>query len=344
MENSSQVLHSAPEILGHILAKLAGIYPVHPYPERLYHYTSAQGLVGILKSHVLWATDSRCLNDTQEFKLGLKIALDILAGHNQFQFLRKVIDDVISSWTPQVAGVFVICFCRDRDLLSQWRAFGSDGRGYCLGFDMQGMMTGAAGGSHMLALEGSIGKLIYERATAEDLFREMLEGLWPVLEPKVLRWSALPAERKKQERQIEVTVEQLCQAITLLSGFIKDRSFREEQEVRALIVRKFDDTVETAEGASRPVVNARLNPKGMLVPYVETPFRRVNDSLESSRSGIPEGEPPTLPLAEIVLPPQAPDPLLAKAAVETLLRQHGYDLGKVTVRESEVRSYRSYIW
>lgn len=35
--------------------------------DALFHYTTAAGLLGILKSAKLWATDLRFLNDAQEF-------------------------------------------------------------------------------------------------------------------------------------------------------------------------------------------------------------------------------------------------------------------------------------
>ena len=35
-------------------------------PKSLFHYTTAAGLLGILRESVLWATEARFLNDAQE--------------------------------------------------------------------------------------------------------------------------------------------------------------------------------------------------------------------------------------------------------------------------------------
>ena len=46
---------------------LARLYGTKPDPENpLYHYTSLEGLRGIVDSRTLWATDIRYLNDAQE--------------------------------------------------------------------------------------------------------------------------------------------------------------------------------------------------------------------------------------------------------------------------------------
>lgn len=147
---------SGPQVFTDIIQQTAGIHVVwNADSDILYHYTSADGLVGILRQHVLWASDSRCLNDTLEFRLGLSIALDTLGRHRGFQPLRNWVEGVIDTWSRD-AGLFVVCFSRDGDLLSQWRAYGRDGQGYCLGFDMRNVMTHVEG-FHRLRLEGSIG-------------------------------------------------------------------------------------------------------------------------------------------------------------------------------------------
>ena len=46
-------------------------------PEHVYHYTSAEGLYGILQSNAVWAADCRFLNDTSESQVGVNKAKDI---------------------------------------------------------------------------------------------------------------------------------------------------------------------------------------------------------------------------------------------------------------------------
>jgi hypothetical protein len=42
-------------------------------PEVLYHYTTAKGLMGILESNILWATDLRNMNDFSELTYSMNL-------------------------------------------------------------------------------------------------------------------------------------------------------------------------------------------------------------------------------------------------------------------------------
>src|SRR3954447_9426450 len=108
-------------------------------PETLYHYTNANGFHGIVNSGGLWATDARYLNDEGEIEYGRGIFTEVLqeisketscasvrffAGHAQ----RFAMDrDIVS--------VYLICFCGDGNILSQWRAYGGTQASYALGFN-----------------------------------------------------------------------------------------------------------------------------------------------------------------------------------------------------------------
>ena len=121
-----------------------------PRPKTLFHYTDARGLLGILTTHTLWATEFRFLNDEQEatyarelFVSGLRNlpnpALD--PGHvasqwpedfgRTFDTYRGLVEEDLGSTK---FPVFVTCFCEAGDLLSQWRAYGTD-HGYAIEFD-----------------------------------------------------------------------------------------------------------------------------------------------------------------------------------------------------------------
>lgn len=49
-------------------------------PERLYHYTSIDGLKGILDSRCLWASQIHFLNDTKEFNYSFDILMELISG------------------------------------------------------------------------------------------------------------------------------------------------------------------------------------------------------------------------------------------------------------------------
>lgn len=147
----------------------------------VYHYTNATGLLGIISSGSLWASDVTFLNDSNELAYAAAKLQQILSDEahivelyqrERSGYLRKypsVIEELRSlekrrdEWTrhrrPEdetgalkalhsiirdlrhmiaPAGspplyVYVTCFCKDGDLLSQWRGYGGVG-GYAVGF------------------------------------------------------------------------------------------------------------------------------------------------------------------------------------------------------------------
>jgi hypothetical protein len=54
------------------------LHMVQPPPETLYHYTTQDGLLGIIQSRSLWATNVSYMNDSTEFDLFLGLLKDRL--------------------------------------------------------------------------------------------------------------------------------------------------------------------------------------------------------------------------------------------------------------------------
>jgi hypothetical protein len=118
-------------------------------PPRLYHYTGAAGVKGILLGHnssgcsplVLRATNFSFLNDPSEINYGRNLAVTVLeekekqADDHDLTTLREI----KASFEKQVelSEVYVSCFTKLQDDLSQWRAYGAPkAPRYCIGFSV----------------------------------------------------------------------------------------------------------------------------------------------------------------------------------------------------------------
>jgi hypothetical protein len=128
----------------------------------IFHYTNARGLIGIIKSSAIYATDYRYLNDSTEGGEIKKLLLPILEAETAKITARLVEERLLSAdfykqhgqqghrlqaeslyramerAANNVSPVFVASFCRHDEgtevfedgLLSQWRGYASGG-GFC---------------------------------------------------------------------------------------------------------------------------------------------------------------------------------------------------------------------
>jgi hypothetical protein len=109
-----------------------------PLPAAVYHYTDAAGLLGILDSGALWATDYRYLNDSSElryiFDLAGQAAESQLRSGDHSPLTQAFLEYVSTSSPPYGDTVYYLCcFSESDNSLSQWRAYGGR-QGFSIGF------------------------------------------------------------------------------------------------------------------------------------------------------------------------------------------------------------------
>ncbi len=107
----------------------------------VYHYTSAAGLIGILGTGVIRGTNAAFLNDTAEIEYGLSICLEVLEEEKakRVSDVERVLIKYAIEWMRDdsvPAEVYVTSFSARRDLLSQWRGYGSAEGRFCIGFQL----------------------------------------------------------------------------------------------------------------------------------------------------------------------------------------------------------------
>src|SRR5437764_13601949 len=105
-------------------------------PLQLYHYTSIEGLRGILTTRELWASAAQYLNDAKEFKLAIDIARGQLMGASRR--IGGSRSRLLLYYHEQLErlehdAVCVFSLSEEGDLLSQWRGYCPPGGGYSVG-------------------------------------------------------------------------------------------------------------------------------------------------------------------------------------------------------------------
>lgn len=211
----------------------------------LYHYTSLDGLIGIINGNSVWASHCKYLNDSTEYIHALNAPIAISNNIyidddylSPFGFsMRKALDEMIHN------NVYVSSFSEKPDLLSQWRGYCPPGKGVCIGFKHE--VLEAFCKENGLDLN----KCIYnenEQFQNMNALIQQCQKEFP--KPTISRQDYDAFESKGRvdhelnykeyvtkgdgKEQADVALNNLCNSITKLAPLFKDVGFHEESEWR----------------------------------------------------------------------------------------------------------------
>jgi hypothetical protein len=228
--------------------------------DTLFHYTTAAGLLGILDTSALWATDLRFLNDAQEAVYARDLfveamrSLDNPALEPEFAGYKDLVARELNS--PNFP-VYVTCFCESGDLLNQWRAYGSD-HGYAIEVKADALKTAVqqiAGESPEASL--SLMQVRYGRDAATDVVSTAMRNM----------------SEDTNLGHYGVHAHFMALRLTAMLAGVKHPGFQEEQEWRV---------VAAFEWEAPKIVRFRSTPMA-IVPYIEIPL--LKDAIVTIRVG-----------------------------------------------------------
>lgn len=282
----------------------------------LHHYTDAFGVQGIISSNSLWATATQFSNDLSEIEYAAAIATEVIAemwGKRKkiTEWEKLLAEDLLQLFNTPLhtfGQPFIVSFCEDGDLLSQWRGYGL-GSGFSLAFSSlnqrrQMKLHCDHGFRTMLK------KVVYEPEKQRARLRFLLGNLGKLVNGFSFGTSSPQGAAAHAELSLVLILEMTDWACT-----VKHNAFSEEKEWRIITYPKgatlVGMTPENYEG-----VFVRPTSK-LLLPYMilEPPGRK------------------RLPLIEVRCGPSQFQAQSARA-MKILLRKHGY--GGVRVALSRV--------
>lgn len=283
-------------------------------PQYLYHYTNAQGLLGMLQSNRIWATNSRFTNDPTEIAYATRLVRKVLESElpegdaRWLKSLKDRVNNILSEYDEH-AKIYIACFCTHGDLLSQWRGYGAVGGGYALGFI--GKHIGSEEIRSFEKPEPILRKVIYDRSTQKRLVSDWLKGL-------VRLEQALQKHYRQQGvqqliYQLKVSFEMFLYEYMIC---FKDPAYSEEQEWRI---------IQYGRSFGREVVKASFRSgRANIVPYTELDF--------SPAKGPYRGK---LPVRLIYYGPTL-EPGVTERSLRLLREAFGYNEGNLTIQRSGV--------
>ncbi len=158
-------------MLNTIARELYEMMPTH----FLYHYTGYEGLLGIVHSDEIWATDIHYFNDSSELRHAVDLFRAELRKFPQGAQYPANLLEQLDAWLHQRLAdghmLFVACFSEAGNLLSQWRGYTPHGNGVSLGFEPAYLQACAT------AQDFRLGMCIYERSAQLSVAARVVEDL-----------------------------------------------------------------------------------------------------------------------------------------------------------------------
>ena len=288
--------------------------PANDYSGMLYHYTSPDGLMGILneKAPVLWFTRADCVNDPTE-------------GHYMIAFYKNICEELLQNkdidlafynsisdikpnskiyycsinkerWLkrPKSESTFICCFSQARDSLPMWNYYVKNDRyqGYCIGlFNSIFRKLQDASIKEDSGMRFELKEVQYCNNEYRNSFAAAVKRLF-----KLWDNSATADDKTNIQEMIKLW-------LTEWQWLVKPNCYSHEKEVRA-IIHMPDDIPEL-----RNKINIKYRSShGYIIPYIEP-------SISEHEKGAFE---------EIIIGPLA-EKEISKSTIQSYISSYGYN-------------------
>ena len=263
-----------------------GAYCTERYAGQFYHYTTPEGLMGILKTRTLYFTDSQFLNDRNE-RININEELSEFWNKcsqnydKQFvSLIRKIRNDSYEDYAysymesdrnwysgEKCSRYFIFSTSFDKDSISMWKYYAKANTydGYCIGLASYALVDEWIDRETGVAVES--GAVLYSSADKQDAIRKAVDDLYLV-------WCSYKISDELNEK--------ICNDfkswISIASLFFKNSCFESEQEYRFVAIVPKDslnDLYFEYDNVKYKMYDFRTV-NGVLTPFIRMPFNSYN--------------------------------------------------------------------
>lgn len=275
----------------------------------VYHYCSPETFLEIIVNKTIRLSDINKTNDYMEKRWiaqyilssidmyleenGIKIDLDEAYYYDENvkshrEYLISSINEFVCNSNP----VLIACFSENADLLSQWRAYASDGIGLAIGFNEE-LLSRLDRNNASFPNEISYGDIWYdEKIQKSEVKLYITETI--IHAKEIYENTALGKQYSSFEsyfaEEFDVFCDVLTESISFQSCFFKNPAFQEEEETRIVYdpyvafdlessdgkkVKCFTDSHRKGNFVFSPVRNIIKGKR--LISYVDLSFAKLID-------------------------------------------------------------------
>lgn len=322
-------------------------------PEGAWHYTNAEGLLGIITNNVLWASSAAFMNDEQELikgqtLMGDKIKNSSSSNQQEKQHIRDLLDLIED---PERQD-FILSASELSDSLTMWRNYGREAVSYAVCLDKRVSLAPLVKEQHVdtnvfpfadddyydpfldaaclpngetetFLVDNPDRHVFTHNETWENViydFQHQIE-----ITNKIIRDYIEAQSRDTNTNRLEDLIGLTKSRIRRELSLIKDRGFADECEIR----RHYSFVQPRWK-----FVDYRASPLG-ITPYISLTAKNSEASLKGEFGAFDEYETEAhrLPILAIRIGPcRYPD--LAETALRAFLNEHSY--AKTQILQSEV--------
>jgi len=188
----------------------------------LYHYCSVENFLKIIQSRSLWLSNCSQMNDSKEItwvETYFEFVNDFFPRRKYHHFLKYLFTTY--DWNKKIPYIF--CLSEIKDSLSQWRAYATDGKGVCIGFNIENIGIKKTLPGWNINRDKTIGicKIEYNELKQKRLIQKTTEHFKKIYD-------------KKEDEIWQVASTFLALELVNYSLTFKNPSFAEEKEWRIL--------------------------------------------------------------------------------------------------------------
>lgn len=248
-----------------------------------FHYTSPEGLVGILKTRTFFFTDSQFLNDFRE-KVNINEELDLFWRRNRRNYDRDFFNLInrirvtqyedsafsyIDNYSERPCRYFVLSLSMDGDSLSMWKYYTktTNYNGYCIGLFAKALTDEW--------IDRTTGTAVI--ASVEEYYTEDKQA---IIEKAVERLYSIWKSYERSPILDEKVIKEFTSWISVEALFFKNQCFEDEKETRYVAIVPTDqlkDLHYEYKGNTYKMYDFRIV-NGMLIPFIKMPFNDWNQA------------------------------------------------------------------
>lgn len=277
--------------------------------EYIYHYTSSNGLMGILESKCFFATHVRFMNDAQELREGQayyskekmikalreeaakyyakKYGQNLLEAQNNDGF-DDVCNSIFEQWYPayernQTEQIYVTSFTSRRDSLAHWLTYGKSATSYCLKLNKEKLENNEHSLCHKaLTYLEAVDYSADPTSSVRQSMRNYVEAALEVLH------EARDDEIESNDLLLGQVIVTNLHSLQVDCAVVKNVKFKDEKEHRLITVKPLTVVMNGKDpvdyfnymGLSDDIefkglgleVKFRSSASGIITPYLSVPF------------------------------------------------------------------------